>query len=354
MVRRFCTLIVVLVLGGCSGATATSSPGASQGTGAASVAPASGSAGTNSSGSLVLGITIYPASVPVVALAVNAAQAEAKKQGVEVKFAFATDAPSQQTAVETLLGEGVNVLAIDPNDSTAIGTAVQLANTKGIPVIMMVGTSSSGQVATTIQSDEVAGGAKIGKFIFDNYLHGSGEVGFVQGDQTHSAFINREKGFRAALAADPNVKLVALAIGNQTADGANPVALDMITKNPNLKAIFADSDAMAQGVYSAVQSSGKTGQIAVFGYNGSCQTLSSIWQGQIAGDLYQGWAGFGVTAVDTAVKLFNHDSVPPVITTPTYALDKAAMQQIHGGTYSAQDQSLTDSVNQAISGNCGS
>ncbi|MHB8590234.1 MAG: sugar ABC transporter substrate-binding protein [Candidatus Dormibacteraceae bacterium] len=290
----------------------------------------------------------------MVALAVNAAQAEAKKQGVDVKFAYATDAPSQQTAVETLLGEGVNVLAIDPNDSTAIGTAVKLANSQNVPVITFVGTAASGQVAATIESNEVDGGTKIGNFIFQNYLHGSGQVAFIQGDETHSAFLNREKGFRAALAGYPNVNLVAFGIGNQTADGANPVALDMITKNPNLNAMFADSDAMAQGVYSAVESSGKTKQIAVFGYNGSCQTLSSIWQGQITGDLYQGWSGFGVSVVDTAIKLFSHQSVPSVITTPTYALDKAAMQQIHDGTYSAQDQSLTDSVNQAIAGNCGS
>jgi ribose transport system substrate-binding protein len=155
-----------------------------------------------------------------------------------------------------------------------------------------------------------------------------------------------------ALAKFPNVKLVALGIGNETADKANPVALDMITKNPNLKAIYADSDAMADGVYSAVESSGKTGQISVFGYNGSCPTLNSIWNGKIKGTLYQGWSGFGANVVQTAIKVFNKETVPPTIENPAYVIDKKAMEQVQAGTFEPKDPTLTVSINEAITGKC--
>jgi ribose transport system substrate-binding protein len=299
-----------------------------------------------------LGITVYPPTVPVVALAVDGAKAEARKRGVNAKFAFAADAASQQSAVETLLGEGVKVLAIDPNDSTAITTAVKEANSRKIPVIMWVGTAAGGKVATTISSDELKGGKNIAQYIFKTFMRGSGDVAFVQGDETHSAFINREKGFRAVLARYRNIKLVALGIGNQTADQAYPVALDMITKNPQLKAIFADSDAMADGVYRAVVASGKAGQIGVFGYNGACQTLHSIWQGKITATLYQGWSGFGVTVVDTALKLYNTRSAPKTIVQPTYVIDKKAMSQIHNGRYAVKNASLTSAINAAIANRC--
>jgi ribose transport system substrate-binding protein len=290
--------------------------------------------------------------VSVVGSAVNAAQAEAKAQGVEVVFAFAEDAAKQQSAVESLISQGVDIIAIDPNDSTAIGTAVKLANTANIPVIMWIGKTDSGTVATSILSPDEKSSNLLATSIFKDTMGGSGDFAFIQGNEVHAAFIAREKGMKDALTAFPNVKLVALGIGNETADKANPVALDMITKNPNLKAIYADSDAMADGAYSAVESSGKTDQISVFGYNGSCPTLNSIWNGKIKGTLYQGWSGFGANVVQQAVKIFNKETVPEVIENPAYVIDKKAMEAVEAGTFTPNDPTLAVSVKEAIDNKC--
>jgi ribose transport system substrate-binding protein len=351
MPPRSATLLIglVLTLGACA------TPSAS--TGVAATPTAGPTAGTptgapSTAGKLKLGITIYPPVVSVVASAVHAAEAEAKAQNVDAVFAFAEDAAKQQSAVESLLSQGINVLAIDPNDSTAIGTAIKLANDAHVPVIMWIGKAESGTVAVSILSPDEKSAEAMATHIFQDFMGGAGDFAFVQGNEVHAAFIAREKGMKNALAKFPNVKLVALGIGNETADKANPVALDMITKNPNLKAIFADSDAMADGVYSAVESSGKTGQIGVFGYNGSCPTLSSIWNGKIKGTLYQGWSGFGANVVQTAIKVFNNENVPAVIENPAYVIDKAAMEAVQAGTFEPKDPTLTVSINEAISGKC--
>jgi ribose transport system substrate-binding protein len=353
MPPRSATLLIglVLVVAACSTSPGASSSGAALPTAASPGASSSGGASPGAA-KLKLGITVYPPVVSVVASAVHAAEAEAKAKGVEAVFAFAEDAAKQQSAVESLLSQGVNVLAIDPNDSTAIGTAIKLANTAGVPVIMWIGNAESGTVAVNILSPDEKASDAMATSIFKDYMGGSGDFAFVQGNEVHAAFIAREKGMKDALANFPNVKLVALGIGNETADKANPVALDMITKNPNLKAIFADSDAMADGVYSAVESSGKTNQISVFGYNGSCPTMNSIWNGKIKGTLYQGWSGFGANVVDTAIKVFNKESVPQNIENPSYVIDKKAMQAVQAGTFQPQDPTLTVSVNEAISGKC--
>lgn len=349
MPLRSATLVIALAI---LIAACTASPGASS-PGAASPGAASPAAGSPAAAKgLKLGITIYPPVVSVVASAVNAAEAEAKAKGIQAIFAFAEDAAKQQSAVESLISQGVNVLAIDPNDSTAIGTSVKLANTANIPVIMWIGKTESGTVVTSILSPDEKSSAALSTAIFKDYMGGSGEFAFVQGNQVHAAFIAREKGMKDALAAFPNVKLVALGIGNETADKANPVALDMITKNPNLKAIYADSDAMADGVYSAVESSGKLNQIAVFGYNGSCPTLNSIWNGKIKATLYQGWSGFGANVVQVAIKVFNKESVPEVIENPAYIIDKKAMEQVQAGTFVPDDPTLKVSVLEAIANKC--
>ena len=352
MPPRSATLLIglVLIVAACTTPSAASPSGAASPS--AGSPAASSSAAASSAAKLKLGITIYPPVVSVVASAVHAAEAEAKAKGIEAVFAFAEDAAKQQSAIESLLSQGVNVLAIDPNDSKAIGTAIKLANTANVPVIMWIGSAESGTVAVSILSPDEKSAEAMATGIFKDYMGGSGDFAFVQGNEVHAAFIAREKGMKNALANFPNVKLVALGIGNETADKANPVALDMITKNPNLKAIFADSDAMADGVYSAVESSGKTNQISVFGYNGSCPTLNSIWKGKIKGTLYQGWSGFGANVVQTAIKVFNKESVAPVIENPAYVIDKKAMEQVQAGTFQPQDPTLTVSINEAISGTC--
>ena len=109
---------------------------------------------------------------------------------------------------------------------------------------------------------------------------------------------------------------------------------------------------MADGAYSAVESSGKTGQISVFGYNGSCPTLNSIWNGKIKGTLYQGWSGFGANVVQVAEKVFNKETVPEVIENPAYVIDKAAMEKVQAGTFVPDDPTLKVSVMEAISNTC--
>src|SRR5690606_10814473 len=63
---------------------------------------------------------------------------EAEKQGMETIVVDAQDDSAKQiNDVEDLLQQGVDVLLINPTDSSAISTAVQSANTLGIPVITL-------------------------------------------------------------------------------------------------------------------------------------------------------------------------------------------------------------------------
>src|SRR5438105_9974198 len=162
---------------------------------AAAIGTAEASPASQSS-ALVLGFSSYPPVVPVIASAVSGAKAEAKKRHIQIKFGMAPDAPSQQSAIDQLIAEGVNVLGIDPNDSTAITTSIKQANSKKIPVIMWVGTASGGKVATFIGSDELQGGKNVADYLA-RILNGHGQVALIQGDEVHQAFILRERGFRS-------------------------------------------------------------------------------------------------------------------------------------------------------------
>ncbi len=300
---------------------------------------------------LVLGFSSYPPVVPVIASAVSGARSEAKKTHVQIRFGLAADAPSQQSAIDQLIGVGVNVLAIDPNDSTAITTSVTAANSKNIPVIMWVGKSTGGTVATFIGSDELQGGKNVAKYLA-KALGGRGEVALINGDEVHQAFILRERGFRTQLKKYPGLKLVAFGLGKETAPPSESLARDMMTAHPQLKAIVALSDAMAAGVYQAVRALHKTSRVAVVGYNGDCPTLRSIWKGQIHATVFQNWFGFGAKVVDAAVAIHAGKTLPKNIIQPTVVIDHKLMQQVRAGTYPGKDPSLKASVNQAVTNTC--
>ena len=345
--------VLGLLLGVASVVAACGSSSSSSASGSATAASASsgGSSGSSSS-PLVLGFSSYPPTVPAIAEAVSGATAQAKKDKIQIKFGMAADAPAQQSAIDQLLGEGANVLAIDPNDSTAITTSIKAANSKKIPVIMWVGTATGGKVATFIGSNELSGGQNVGDYV-GKLLHGSGEVALINGDEVHQAFILRERGFRSELKKKyPGVTISAFGIGQQTAPPSEALARDMLTAHPNIKAIVALSDAMAAGVYQAVKAEGKTGSVAVIGYNGDCPTLKSIWDGQISATVFQNWYGFGADTVDAAVALHDGKALSQNMIEPTIVLDKQVMQQVLAGTYPSKDATLLASVKQAANNQC--
>ena len=94
----------------------------------------------------------------------NGVEDEAKKQGMEVVVVDAqNDAAKQINDVEDLIQQGVNVLLINPTDSAAISTAVQSANSLGIPVVTLDRSAEKGDVATLVSSDNEKGGEMAGR-----------------------------------------------------------------------------------------------------------------------------------------------------------------------------------------------
>jgi ribose transport system permease protein len=295
-----------------------------------------------------IGWTSYPADLAVIADAIDGAKTTAKELGVNMEFALSAGAAAQANAMDNLLSVGVDVIAIDPEDSKAIGPSIKKANEAKIPVIMFIGDNlGGGSTATLISSDEEAGGYNIAKWAFTK-IGGEGKVALVQGAKAHQAGLLRENGFQRALKEFPKIQLVAYGEANWMADKANALAADFLTKEPDLKLIIALSDAMAKGVASAAKVAGATPVIT--GYNGDCETLNKVWTGQITADLYQGWRDIGSQVVRTGVDIVNGKTVPPKIVMPTYIVDKPFMEKIGNGSTDGTTPGLVADVKRAIGG----
>jgi ABC-type sugar transport system substrate-binding protein len=300
-------------------------------------------------GDITIGWTSYPADIPVIADAIDGAKNMGKATGVKVEFALSAGAAAQANAMDNLIALGVNVIAIDPEDSKAIGPSIKKANEAKIPVIMFIGDNlGGGETATLISSDEEAGGYTIAKWAFTK-VGGEGKVALIQGAKAHQAGLLRENGFNRALKEFPKIKVVGYGEANWATDKANVLAADILTKDPDIKLIVALSDAMAKGTAAAAKVAGL--KPAITGYNGDCEMLNKVWNGELTATLYQGWRDIGGQVVKTGVEIAKGGKVDNKIIMPTYVVDKAAMDKINGGSTDGVTAGLVADVKHAI-GNC--
>ena len=66
----------------------------------------------------------------------KAAEEKAKELGVELLFqSCELNAATQKSQIETMLGQGIDVLVIEPADADSMAVTAQMARDQGIPVI---------------------------------------------------------------------------------------------------------------------------------------------------------------------------------------------------------------------------
>lgn len=221
------------------------------------------------------------------------------------------DSAKQTNDVEDLLQQGVDALLINPADSSAISTAVQSANSLGIPVVTLDRSAENGKVETLVASDNVKGGQMAADFIVEQLGKGA-KVAELEGVPGASATRERGSGFHKT--ADDKLNVIA----KQTADfdrtkGLN-VMENLLQGNPDIQAVFAHNDEMALGAIEAIRSSGK--EILVVGFDGNEDAVKAVQAGDMSATIAQQPELIGKLAVQAARDILNGKKVEKTIPAP--------------------------------------
>ncbi|ARA87449.1 Ribose import binding protein RbsB [Bacillus paralicheniformis] len=259
-----------------------------------------------------IGLSVSTLKNPFFVSLKNGVVKEAKKQGIEVIVVDAQDDSAKQTNdVEDLLQQGVDALLINPADSSAISTAVQSANSLGIPVVTLDRSAENGKVETLVASDNVKGGQMAADFIVQQLGKGA-KVAELEGVPGASATRERGSGFHKT--ADDKLNVIA----KQTADfdrtkGLN-VMENLLQGNPDIQAVFAHNDEMALGAIEAIRSSGK--EILVVGFDGNEDAVKAVKAGDMSATIAQQPELIGKLAVQAARDILNGKKVEKTIPAP--------------------------------------
>ncbi|MGC4854062.1 ABC transporter substrate-binding protein [Micromonospora sp. DT4] len=183
--------------------------------------------------------------------------------GVELKFDDAQQKQENQIkAIRNYIQQKVDVIAFSPVVESGWDTVLKEAKDAGIPVILTdrsVDSADKSLYKTFLGSDFVKEGKLAGEWLVEQKKGATGPVNIVelQGNTGAAPANDRKKGFGEAIAANPNLKIIASQPGDFTRAGGKQVMEQFLKANPKIDVLFAHNDDMGLGALEAITAAGK-------------------------------------------------------------------------------------------------
>ena len=265
----------------------------------------SAAAGGDAAGSGAIGLAVSTQNNPFFVTLVEGAQKAADAAGVKLVVTDAGDDAAKQTNdVDDLISKKVSVLIVNPVDSDAIAPAVEDAIAAGIKVIAVDRAVNGVDVDCQIASDNVKG-AEMATEYLKSVIGDGAKVAELQGTTGASATIDRGQGFHNI--ADGSLDVVASQTASFDRAEGLTVMENIIQSNGDLQGVFAHNDEMALGAIEAIEASGK--DIKIVGFDATDDGVAAVKDGKMAATVAQQPDKMGSTAVETAIKLMNGETV---------------------------------------------
>lgn len=176
-----------------------------------------------------------------------------KYRDVRIIFTDAAqDSLKQIRDIENLLGQGIDLLMVSPNDEKLLAPVIARAN-RQIPVIVLDRELEGGNYTLYIGADNKKIGTEAGELVYQLLGDKGGNVIEVQGLEGSPPVIQRSEGFRESISRHPNIKIVDTIVANWMRDRTEDILKELYTRYPNVDVIFAHNDAMALGAHIAAQ-----------------------------------------------------------------------------------------------------
>ena len=237
--------------------------------------------------------------------------AEAKAKGVQLIVADAKgDAATQVDQIQDLITRKVNALIYIPAGATAAGVPVKAAKAAGIPVIAVDRNAPDAPGDTFIATDSVSAAHTLGEHIC-KVTGGKGKVAVIQGQVGTTPEMDRDKGFKEALANCPGLEVVAMQPSKMwMQDEGFAIAQDMLQRHPDITVFFGRADALALGAAHAVKVANLGNKVWVFGFDGDVAGLKAVKDGVLDATMTQKTQYMGKLALDSALDLIAKKELP--------------------------------------------
>lgn len=183
----------------------------------------------------------------------------------ELIFADANnDSRKQVEQVKAMIGQGIDLLIISPNEAMPLTGIVEETYNKGIPVVVIDRKTSSPLYTAYVGAENYQVGKIAGEYMA-SILKGRGNVLEIMGLPGSSPAIERDRGFTDALKKHPGVQLSTQLYGDWLSRNTEVQLLKNKDKLRNVTAIFAHNDVMASSARKVLRNLKLDNNIKVIG-----------------------------------------------------------------------------------------
>ena len=238
----------------------------------------------------------------------EAMTAQAKATGVNLQYEDAQgDIGKQLSQIQNFIAQKVDVIVVNPVDSSATAQMTKLIKDAKIPAVYVnrqpLEPLDPKDPIVYVGSDENVSGKLEGEAIA-KLLNGKGNVVIMMGELATQAAALRTKGVENVVAKHPDMKIVQ----KQTANWRRSEAMDLMNNwlvaGTKIDAVAANNDEMAIGAIMALQQAGKDPKKHRHRRRRrDSRCAREMEKGNLAVTVFQDAKGQGKAVVDSAIKL---------------------------------------------------
>jgi len=288
-----------------------------------------------------------------------ALKAACTKYNLSCDIKNANGSPQTMTSIaEQMEGSGVKALVI-VNLDQASGAAIEKGATKaGVIPVDYDRLTPGGGAAVYVSFNNVTVGEVQGKTLTQcPQVKDEKSVQYVDidGAPTDNNATLFAQGYDSVLSKTAGWTRVGKQTGNWDGPTAGKVFSKMLGKNPNIKAVMAANDTMAQAVITDLKSQNLVGKVAVSGQDATAGGLQNIMSGSQCFTIYKPSVGEADPAMEAVAQLVtggtpktngtvkdpsNGNEVPSILATPI-AITKANVAQPINDSYTPKSSVCT-------------
>jgi ribose transport system substrate-binding protein len=240
------------------------------------------------------------------------------------------DVARQIDLVEQMIAQKVDAIVLAPADSRALVPVTRRALEAGIIVVNIDNRLDAavlrdqGVRVPFVGPDNRKGARLVGEAVAKTLARGDA-VAILEGAPNAFNGIQRKLGFDDAIAA-AGLRVVSSQTANWEAAIANQVAAAIISEHEDLKAILCANDSMALGAVAAVRAAGRSGTIAVAGFDNISAVHQLVREGQMLATADQHGGQLAVYGIEYAREMLARKTVPSDRETPVDLITAATLQ----------------------------
>jgi len=269
-------------------------------------------------------------------------------KGVKVDYEWygpaEPNAVDQVNSIETAVGQGYDLIAVDVNQPETTAKAIDAAVEKGIPVA----TFASSDVENCKRSffvgntDNYGDGCTLAKAVCEK-MGGKGQIAILSGTMGAASHEARLKGFKDTIAKYPDIKIVDEQRDNDAVEKAISITESWLQAYPDLGGILCNNMSNPVGACQAVKDAGKSGKIVIGGMDHDLRTLKYLKDGTLYVAQVQNCYDMGYKLIYNAIKTIDGEKVEEstaVGSTSVYAADADKfIKMLYGDNADANTQS---------------